>query len=92
MSENTQTIKKNVSGQIRFIRDQFVLLDSDLATFFVIETKALNQAAARNNKRFPSSFRFQLNTNEFNLLKSQFVTSKGGVRKLPWAYTEHGIA
>jgi hypothetical protein len=92
MSENTQTIKKNVSGQIRFIRDQFVLLDSDLAMFFEIETKALNQAASRNNKRFPSSFRFQLNTTEFNLLKSQIVTSKGGVRKLPWAYTEHGIA
>jgi hypothetical protein len=92
MSENIQPIKKNVSEQIRFIRDQFVILDSDLAIFFEIETKVLNQAASRNVKRFPSSFRFQLNTSEFNLLKSQIVTSKGGVRKLPWAYTEHGIA
>ena len=92
MSENIQPVKRNVSEQIRFIRDQFVILDSDLAIFFEIETKVLNQAASRNIKRFPSSFRFQLNTSEFNLLKSQFVTSKGGVRKLPWAYTEHGIA
>ncbi len=51
----------------------------------------------RINYRLPisirtSSFRFQLNTTEFNLLKSQIATSKRGVRKLPWAYTEHGIA
>jgi len=62
------------------------------AHFFHVETKVLNQAAQRNSKRFPTEFRFQISESDFNSLKSQFVTSKGGNRKLPWAYTEHGIA
>jgi hypothetical protein len=92
MGITIENINHNISEQIQLIRGQFVLLDSDLAQFFGIETKVLNQAATRNIKRFPYSFRFQLNHHEFDLLKSQIVTSKGGVRKLPWAYTEHGIA
>ena len=92
MENNLDNVNKNISKQIRLIQGQFILLDSDLAQFFGIETKVLNQAATRNIKRFPKSFRFQLSQSEFDLLKSQIVTSKGGVRKLPWAYTEHGIA
>lgn len=92
MENNLDNVNKNISKQIRLIQGHFILLDSDLAQFFGIETKVLNQAATRNMKRFPSSFRFQLSQHEFDLLKSQIVTSKGGVRKLPWAYTEHGIA
>ncbi len=92
MENNLDNVNKKISKQIRLIQGQFILIDSDLAQFFGIETKVLNQAATRNIKRFPSSFRFQLSQQEFDVLKSQIVTSKGGVRKLPWAYTEHGIA
>jgi hypothetical protein len=83
---------QNVDQKIKCIRNHFVLLDSDLAQLFQVETKVLNQAAQRNINRFPDEFRFQLNLVEHSDLKSQFVTSKGGVRKLPWVYTEHGIA
>jgi hypothetical protein len=92
MENNLDNVNKKISKQIRLIQGQFILIDSDLAQFFGIETKVLNQAATRNIKRFPSSFRFQLSQQEFDVLKSQIVTSKGGVRKLPWAYTEYGIA
>ena len=64
------------------------MIDSDLAQLFQVETKVLNQAAQRNINRLPDEFRFQLNLAEHSDLKSQFVTSKGGVRKLPWVYTE----
>jgi hypothetical protein len=58
-----------------------------------VETRVLNQAVKRNIKRFPSDFMFQLSQNEFNHLKSQIVTSNwGGTRKLPFAFTEQGIA
>lgn len=83
---------QNVNQKIKCIRNHFVLIDSDLAQLFQVETKVLNQAAQRNINRFPDEFRFQLNLEEHSDLKSQFVTSKGGVRKLPWVYTEHGIA
>ena len=71
------------------------MLDSDLADLYGVETKVLNQAAQRNPDRFPEDFSFQLTLQEFAALKSQFVTSnvgRGGRRKLPWAFTEHGIA
>ena len=80
---------KNVDQKIKCIRNHFVLIDSDLAQLFQVETKVFNQAADRDINRFPDEFRFQRNLQEHADLKSQFVTSKGGVRKLPWAYTEH---
>lgn len=83
---------QRVDQKIKCIRNHYVLIDSDLAQLFQVETKVLNQAAQRNINRFPDEFRFQLNLEEHSDLKSQFVTSKGGVRKLPWVYTEHGIA
>ena len=81
--------------QINFVKKNVKIIfnnDYSLAHFFHVETKVLNQAAQRNSKRFPTEFRFQISESDFNSLKSQIVTSKGGNRKLPWAYTEHGIA
>jgi len=68
------------------------MLDFDLAEMYQVETRVLNQSVKRNIKRFPSDFMFQLTNLEFENLISQFVTSSwGGVRKLPYAFTEHGV-
>jgi hypothetical protein len=77
------------------IRDRKVILDADLASIYGIPTKALNQAVKRNAERFPEDFAFQLSGEEFDFLRSQFVTLKktgrGQHRKyLPLAFTEHG--
>jgi hypothetical protein len=71
------------------------MLDADLAGMYLVETKVLNQAVKRNLDRFPVSFRFQLTDEEFENLRSQFVTSSekhGGRRFLPYAFTEQGVA
>ena len=82
-----------ISSKIFFIRGVKVLLDRDLAELYDVETRVLNQAVKRHIKRFPEDFMFQLTRAEFNNLKSQFVTSSwGGVRKLPSAFTEQGVA
>jgi hypothetical protein len=75
------------------IRGLAVILDADLAVLYGTTTGALNQAANRNQERFPDEFRFQLAQAEWDALKSQIVISKpgrGGRRRLPWAFTEHG--
>ena len=65
------------------------MLDKDLASLYQIEVKRLNEAVKRNIRRFPSDFMFQLTKEEWSNLKSQFATSSwGGVRKLPYAFTE----
>ena len=70
-----------------------VMLDKDLAALYQVEVRALNQAVKRNMKRFPPDFMFQLTKEEWENLKSHFVTSNwGGVRKLPYAFTEQGLA
>jgi hypothetical protein len=71
-----------------------VLLDSDLAALYGVETRALNQAVHRNLSRFPSDFMFQLSSKEAVILRSQSVTSSlhGGRRTRPYAFTEQGIA
>ena len=70
-----------------------VMLDFDLAEMYETETRVLNQAVKRNIKRFPVDFMFQLTNLEFDNLISQNVTSSwGGIRKLPFAFTEHGVA
>ena len=82
-----------VQNLIYEIRGQKVMLDSDLARLYQVETKVLNQAVKRNAKRFPPDFMFQLSLKEFTDLKSQIVTSSwGGTRKLPYAFTEQGVA
>lgn len=74
------------------------MLDKDLAEMYSVETRILNQAVKRNSKRFPDDFMFQLNDIEFKDLMSQIVTSSslenqwGGTRKLPFAFTEQGVA
>jgi hypothetical protein len=89
-----------VMNKIYFIRGQKVMLDRDLAEMYNVETKVLNQAVRRNIYRFPEDFMFQLKRAEFENLKSQFVTSSlstgkagwGGVRKMPFVFTEQGVA
>ena len=82
-----------IQNLIYEIRGQKVMLDSDLAKLYQVETKVLNQAVKRNSKRFPPDFMFQLDFKEFTNLKSQIVTSSwGGTRRLPYAFTEQGVA
>lgn len=83
----------DIQSLIRIIRGQQVMLDRDLATLYRVENRVLNQAVKRNSERFPEDFMFQLTKAEEDDLKSQFVTSSwGGRRKLPYAFTEQGIA
>jgi hypothetical protein len=84
-----------IENMIYIIRGQKVMLDSDLAELYQVETKALNQAVKRNQARFPKDFMFQLTQNEYRFLKSQIVTSKigsGGKQKIPFVFTENGLA
>ena len=81
-----------ISNKIYFIRNQKVMLDVDLSELYNIETRRLNEQVKRNSSRFPADFMFHLTENEFQNLKSQFATSSwGGTRKLPYAFTEHGV-
>lgn len=88
------TVSENlVANKIYLIRNKKVMLDKDLAELYEVETRALNQAVNRNIERLPEAFMFQLNQQEFQILISQFVTSSwGGTRKLPYAFTEQGVA
>lgn len=84
----------NIEDCIYNIRGQQVMLDSDIADFFDVDTKRINEQMKRNKARFPEDFCFQLNSLEFKTLKSQNATSnigRGGKQKLPFVYTEHGI-
>ena len=94
--ESTQT---DIKSLIYVVRNQQVMIDSDLAMLYQVETRVLNQAVKRNISRFPERFRFQLTKEEYENLKSQFVISSleddngyGGRRKLPFVFTEQGIA
>ena len=87
---------KKIQDKIFTIRGLHVILDSDLAELYQVETRQLNQAIKRNIDRFPSDFMFQLSKDEFdNILISQFVISSsghGGRRKLPLVFTEQGVS
>lgn len=81
-----------VVNKIYELRGLKVMLDSDLAELYGVETKRLNEQVGRNPDRFPEDFMFQLTDQEWLNLKSQFATSSwGGRRKLPFVFTEHGI-
>jgi phage regulator Rha-like protein len=83
---------QNIKSLIYEIRGYQVMLDADLARIYQVETRVMNQAVKRNIGRFPPEFMFQLTQSEYENLKSQFVTSSwGGRRKLPFAFTEHGV-
>ncbi len=82
-----------IQKKIFEIRGQRVMLDKDLAELYSVTTKHLNQAVRRNDRRFPNDFMFQLTKDEYDSLRSQFVTLKKGEHSkyLPYAFTEHGI-
>lgn len=85
---------ETIQSLIYVVRGQQVMLDSDLAALYQVETKVFNQAVKRNIIRFPDAFRFQLTNKEYESLRSQIVTSngRGGRRYLPYVFTEQGIA
>lgn len=85
---------ETIQTKIYEIRGQKVMLDSDLADLYDVETKNLNLAVKRNIKRFPSDFMFQLTKPEWDVLRLQIETSKGrgGTRYMPYAFTEQGVA
>ncbi len=83
-----------IERKIYLIRGLKVMLSTDLAELYGVEPKVLVQAVKRNSERFPEDFMFQLTAEEFENLKSQFVTSSwGGIRRAtPYAFTEQGVA
>src|SRR3989339_1392673 len=84
---------EKIEKKIYFIREQRVILDKDLAELYGVETKKFNQAVKRNITRFPGDFMYKLTKDEYENLRSQFVTSSwGGRRYLPYAFTETGVA
>ena len=99
-------IIKSIQNKIYNIRDERVMLDFDLAFLYEVETKVLNQSVKRNIKRFPDDFMFQLSFEEWESMRSQFVTASNlnmnrsqivtGSQKhrgnLPYAFTEQGVA
>ena len=88
---------REIQSMIYTFRGRQVMIDRDLAYLYNVETKVLNQAVKRNLNRFPEHFRFQLTEEEYENLRSQFVTSSednihGGRRYMPYVFTEQGIA
>jgi hypothetical protein len=94
---------ERIQQKILLIRGEKVMLDSDLAALYRVQTKALNRAVKRNRGRFPQDFMFQLTAEEFEGLRFQAGTSnlrsqsgtsngRGGRRYLPYAFTEQGVA
>ena len=82
-----------IQNKIFEIRGCKVMLDFDLALMYKVETKVFKQSVRRNINRFPEDFMFELTEIEFNSLRSQIVTSnRGGLRYMPFAFTEQGIA
>lgn len=107
MSDNTnipvivENTDDRIENLIHYVRGQQIMIDSDLAMLYNVETKRLNESVKRNAKRFPESFCFQLTEDEYDDLRSQIATSnkesgntssQGGRRYLPYAFTEQGIA
>ena len=95
-------MKKNILSQTQLaniifqIRGTNVVLDSDIASLYAVETRVLLQAVRRNIERFPEDFMFELSKEELQNWRSQFVTSnpnaKMGLRRQPFVFTEQGVA
>jgi ORF6N domain len=85
---------ERIERSILLLRGQKVMLNNDLASLYGVETKRLVEAMKRNIERFPEDFMFQLDDEEFTILRSQFATSSlwGGRRHAPYAFTEQGVA
>lgn len=91
MSKTSLTV--SVDSRILVLREQKVILDSDLAELYGVPVKRLNEQVKRNQERFPADFMFRLSAEESQSLRSQMATSKtgrGGRRYPPYAFTEHG--
>ena len=86
---------QTIQNKIYEIRGQNVMLDSDLAELFGVETKRLNEAVKRNLERFPERFMFKLTPEEWKCMRSQIATASGqykrNVEATPFAFTEHGV-
>ncbi len=93
-STNPPAPSDNIATRIHFIRGQKVMLDSDLAELYGVETKYLVKQVNRNADRFPADFMFYLDKKEVTRLRCQIGTSKGrgGRRYRPYAFTEQGVA
>lgn len=92
---NTMVAVEKVQNVIYLLRGQRIMLDSDLAALYEVETGALNRQVKRNRERFPADFMFQLTSDEATNLKCQFgisSSSHGGRRKPTYAFTEQGVA
>lgn len=85
---------EKITSKICLMRDEKVLLDSDLAELYGVETKQLKRSVRRNFDRFPKDFMFQLSREEYDSLRSQFGTLKRGehTKYLPYVFTEQGVA
>lgn len=100
MQEITTTTNMDIKSKIYTIRDKQVMLDRDLAELYDVETKVFNQAVKRNIERFPDNFRFQLTQEEYEILRSQFVTLRldsentwgKHTKYLPYVFTEQGVS
>ena len=93
MSNEIRIPEEVVINKIYQINNIKVMLDSDLAELYQVETKRLNEQVKRNSKRFPEDFMFQLTKDQWENLKSQNATSSwGGRRTLPYVFTEQGVA
>jgi hypothetical protein len=93
MSEyELKKFEESIREKIYSIRGFQVMLDRDLAELYGVETRRINEQVKRNIERFPDNFCFQLEIEEFENLMSQFaISSWGGYRKMPYAFTEHGV-
>jgi hypothetical protein len=86
-------VEQKILSKIHTVRGDKVILDKDLAVMYGIETKVFNQAVKRHMERFPKDFMFTLTKNEWDNLRSHFVTSSwGGSRYRPKVFTEQGVA
>ncbi|MEW6102249.1 MAG: ORF6N domain-containing protein [bacterium] len=84
---------ERIEGKILVIRNKKVMLDKDLAELYGVKTSALKRQVNRNIERFPEDFMFQLTKEELENLRCHFgISSWGGVRHLPYAFTEQGVA
>lgn len=98
MNEELETIteekEENIKNRIVILRGKHVMLDSDIANLFNVETKNLNKSMKRNINRFPLDFCFQLNSSELKTQRFQNATFRASVKNrkyLPYVYTEKGI-
>ncbi|HCZ35193.1 MAG TPA: DNA-binding protein [Cytophagales bacterium] len=95
MSKSLIITDEVVTNKIYLIRGKKVMMDRDLAEMYGVETRRLNEQVKRNEKRFPNDFMFQMTHIELEDWKSRFATSKKekmGLRKLPYVFTEQGVA